>query len=123
MQGFIDKNYKTLFTIFGAVLVGSAFYTGFLEGKQTTASQPVALLCKDNVLDKLSIPLENIANGVTAHADAEPAKTEGNFVGSKNSTKYYAPSCAAVKRIKPANYRWFDTAEDAKIQGYTPGKC
>ncbi|MEO5645942.1 MAG: hypothetical protein ABIO57_02635 [Candidatus Paceibacterota bacterium] len=134
MQGFVDRHYKTLFATFGSILVVTAFYSGFLEGKQSTSAQPVTLSCKENVLDKLSIPLESLSNGVVAHAESSNSSTgsasaeatahqAGKYVGSKNSTKYYLPTCAAVKRIKPANYQWFDTAEDAKIQGYTPGKC
>ncbi|MDB5255191.1 MAG: hypothetical protein JWL92_567 [Candidatus Nomurabacteria bacterium] len=123
MQGFIDRQYKTLFVIGGGILVSVAFYSGFLQGKQSNDVEPVTLSCKDNVLDKLSIPLEKISSGVVAHAESKIPETKGKFVGSKNSTKYYAPSCAAVKRIKPENYQWFDTAEDATMQGYTPGKC
>ncbi len=123
MQGFIDRQYKTLFAIGGGILVSVAFYSGFLQGKQSNGVEPVILSCKDNVLDKLSIPLEKISSGVVAHAETKASATQGKFVGSKNSTKYYAPSCAAVKRIKPENYRWFNTAEDATMQGYTPGKC
>ncbi len=131
MQGFIDRHYKALFATFGSILVITAFYSGFLEGKQSTTVQPVTLSCKDNVLDKLSIPLESLSKEIVAHADssapaasAEAAAPQaGKYVGSKNSTKYYLPTCTAVKRIKPANYQWFNSTEDAKIQGYTPGKC
>ncbi len=124
MQGFSDRQYKALYTIFGGVLVSLAFYSGLLQGKQSTNTQPVVLSCKDNVLDKLSIPLESISKGIVAQAAENPATApQGTFVGSKNSTKYYAPTCASVKRIKPENYIWFDTAQDATLQGYTPGKC
>jgi hypothetical protein len=123
MQGFIDQQYKTLFAIGGGILVSVAFYSGFLQGKQSTGIEPVILSCKDNVLDKLSIPLEKISSGVLAHAETTAPAAKGKYVGSKNGTKYYTPSCGAVKRIKPENYQWFNTAEDATMQGYTPGKC
>lgn len=110
-----------LYAAAGGILVILAFYTGFLQGKQNTSVQAVTLACKDDVLSKLSIPLEKISNGVVAHAESTAA--QGKYVGSKNSTKYYLPSCPAAKRIKPANYQWFSSADDAQLQGYTPGKC
>lgn len=48
----------------------------------------------------------------------------GQFVGSKNSTKYHLPSCRFAKNIKPANQVWFTSAEEAKSRGYQPcGTC
>ncbi len=127
MQAFIARHTKTLFAFMGALAVILAFYTGYLEGKQSNTMQPVTLSCKDNILDKLSIPVEALANGVVAHAAAAPVPVagtaKGKYMGSKNSTKYYLPTCSAAKRIKPENYIWFSTEEDARLQGYTPGKC
>ncbi len=131
MLTFIDRYHKHLLAISGTLVVILAFYTGFLEGNRTATVQPVTLSCKDNVLDKLSIPVQALANGITAHAASQPnpasieatANKEGAYVGSKNGTKYYLPTCSTAKRIKPANYIWFTSAEDAQIQGYTQGKC
>ncbi len=135
MQAFITRYQHAILATTGILTVLAAFYTGFLEGKNTATTQPVTLACNDNVLSNLSIPVEALARGVVAHASdtstalqsmpgGQPTNAPlGKYVGSKNSTKYYAPSCGAVKRIKPENYMWFDSAEDAQIQGYTPGKC
>jgi hypothetical protein len=123
MQGFIDRQYKTLFALGAGIFAITAFYSGFLQGKHSSTTESITLSCKDNVLDKLSIPLEKISSGVVAHAETNAPAAQGKYVGSKNGTKYYAPSCGSVKRIKPENYRWFTTAEDATMQGYTPGKC
>jgi hypothetical protein len=127
MQAFIARHSQRLIVISSAVLVILAFYTGFLEGKHTSLAQPVTLACKSNVLDKLSIPVQALADGITAHASADPtaphSTAQGIYVGSKNSTKYYLPTCKAVQRIKPANYIWFSSQQDAEIQGYTQGKC
>jgi len=57
MQAFIARYYRPLIATTGVLVVISAFYTGFLEGKRTSSTQPVTLSCKDNILDKLSIPL------------------------------------------------------------------
>ncbi len=40
------------------------------------------------------------------------------YVGSKNSTKYYPPTCSFAKRIAPQNLRCFLSDEDAQSQGY-----
>lgn len=130
IQSFLARYYQSVFAVIIVLVVGAAFYAGILEGKRTTG-QSVTLSCNKNILSKLSIPLEKLANGVTANATSgstdSPAVTEamaGHYVGSKNGTKYYAsPSCSGAKRIKPENYLWFTSAEDAQIQGYSPGKC
>lgn len=47
-----------------------------------------------------------------------------NFVGSKESDKYHTPACGAVKNIKAENKVCFQSAADAKKQGYTAcGLC
>lgn len=128
MEGHPGAIYKVLYSFLGVILVAVVFYTGFLEGKRTSDTQPVTLSCKDDVLDKLSIPLEKLAVPVSpavALAKEGDATTtaKGKYMGSKNGTKYYLPTCSSAKRIKPANYVWFQTAQDAEIQGYTAGKC
>ncbi len=44
------------------------------------------------------------------------------LVGSKSGTKYYPPSCKAVKRIKSENLRCFTSEADARSQGYAKTK-
>ncbi len=43
------------------------------------------------------------------------------YVGSKNSTLYHLPKCAAARRIKNENKRCFTSKEDAESKGYRPG--
>ena len=45
------------------------------------------------------------------------------FVGSKNSNKFYPPTCSYAKRIKPENVVCFKNAEEAIGQGRTESKC
>lgn len=45
------------------------------------------------------------------------------FVGSKNSNKFYPPTCSYAKRIKPENVVCFKSAEEAIGQGRTESKC
>lgn len=103
------------------LIIGLAFYAGFLEGNKGSG-QAVSLSCNQNILSKLSIPLEALA--AASGPTASQGRTGTGYVGSKNGTKYYpSVSCAGAKRIKSTNYIWFSSAEDAQLQGYTPGKC
>ncbi|HBI34012.1 MAG TPA: hypothetical protein DEA43_03345 [Candidatus Moranbacteria bacterium] len=45
------------------------------------------------------------------------------YVGSKNSDKFYLPTCSYAKRVKPENLVCFKTAEEALSQGRTESKC
>lgn len=45
------------------------------------------------------------------------------FVGSKNSTKFYLPTCSYAKRVKPENMVCFKSADEALGQGRTESKC
>jgi hypothetical protein len=63
-----------------------------------------------------------IASKNTAIPDA--IKKEGcSYVGSKNSNKFYLPTCSYAKRIKPENVVCFKSAQDAIGQGRTESKC
>jgi hypothetical protein len=133
MKDFIIRYYNFILILLIILLVGLAFYAGMLQGKGSQTGG-VVFSCSDDTLTKLSVPFDAIAKAgtkinlpfddLTASAvKPEINVSKGKYVGSKNGTKYYAPSCGTVKRIKPENYVWFETKEDATLQGYTPGKC
>ncbi|MBU0750470.1 hypothetical protein KKH15_03050 [Patescibacteria group bacterium] len=48
--------------------------------------------------------------------------TGGQYVASKNGTRYYLPWCGGAKQINEENKVWFTTKEDAERAGYTPAK-
>lgn len=48
------------------------------------------------------------------------SSTGGLYVGSKNGTKYYLPTCSGAARIAEANRIWFASAEEARSAGYSP---
>jgi len=53
----------------------------------------------------------------------EPTVTAGGqYVASKNGTRYYLPWCGGAKQINEENKVWFITKEDAERAGYTPAK-
>jgi hypothetical protein len=127
MSQFLTKYYRTFFVICMGAIVGLSFYVGMLQGRQQEGTD-VVLSCSDSVLGALRIPLEDLAVAAapvpTTTISASPTtSTQGAFAGSKNGTKYYTPGCAGLNRIKPENLIWFQTKEDATLQGYTPAQC
>lgn len=44
----------------------------------------------------------------------------GNYVASKNGSKYFLPWCSGASQIKEENKIWFSSVEEAKATGYTP---
>lgn len=134
MKNLILRNYNLALILLIILVIGLAYYAGVLQGKRGQVAT-VELSCTEDTLSKLEVPLERIASKtgskitlpldqLTASATKQSqAVPKGKYVGSKNGTKYYLPTCATVKRIKLENYVWFDSPEDATLQGYTPGKC
>lgn len=54
-------------------------------------------------------------------AAPEPAlNAGGQYVASKNGTRYYLPWCGGVKNIKEENKVWFSSKAAAEAAGYTP---
>lgn len=75
------------------------------------------------------LPLKEVSLGASAQAAAgepEQALPEptlnagGQYVASKNGTKYYLPWCGGVSRIKEENKVWFSSKEEAEAKGYAP---
>ena len=71
------------------------------------------------------IRIESAANltasiGAVTPDPISEIKTGGQFVGSKNGTKYHYPWCSGAERIKEENKIWFQTVAEAKRAGYTP---
>lgn len=68
------------------------------------------------------IAVSNTGSAVTK-ANLPAGKTGCAFVGSKNSNKFYPPTCSYAKRIKPENVVCFKSSEEAIGQGRTESKC
>lgn len=143
MQAFLSRQYRPIFTVLLLSIIGLAYYVGTLQAQKGSRGG-VTLACSDEVLSALSIPAasavqakKSVQTGdltaaatdptdqdqIAEEGTQSPAATTGAYMGSKNGTKYYAPDCPAAKRIKPENVVWFQTAEDASLQGYTAASC
>ncbi len=123
MEAFIARNYKLIFGMLLIAIVVLAFYVGYLEGEQGRQGA-VTLSCDEKILSALAIPSAALANSEPEeNIPTAEASSTGKFAGSKNGTKYYTPGCSGLDRIKPENLIWFESEEDATLQGYTPANC
>ncbi len=132
MQAFLTKYYQPFFVVLILSIAGLAFYCGMLYGSfgDKRAQSGIELRCAPEVVSSLTIPVEKLGKGAVLGATTPSGTTttssdtpQGAFAGSKNGTKYYTPDCAGLQRIKPENRIWFQTIEDATLQGYTPANC
>lgn len=126
MQALLTRYYRLIFPVLIIAIAGFAFYCGILQGRREGSGTGISLQCSDSILSKLAIPTEARAAGKEDPqilGAATSSESHGAYAGSKNGTKYYTPGCAALDRIKPENMVWFDTVEDATLQGYTAGNC
>lgn len=60
---------------------------------------------------------QKTASVVLSQVDAPKA---GNYVASKNGTKYHLPSCPGAKQISEKNKIFFATKDEAERAGFTP---
>lgn len=132
MQAFLTKYYQALFAVLTLAIAGLAFYCGMLysDSSGERAQSGIELRCAPEVLTSLTVPVNKLGQGTVLGSTTPSVTTttssdtpQGAFAGSKNGTKYYTPDCAGLERIKPENRIWFQTAEDATLQGYTPANC
>lgn len=120
--------------LFGTV--ATSFALGYQKGKTGREESAIVFSCPNTVLERQKISetvnedekeFINNSNNEEEVANANPSSSQtekqGTYVGSKNGTKYYTPGCPGVSRIKPENYIWFNSAEDATLQGYSKGSC
>lgn len=138
MKGFVVQHYGYFLSGLISILMVLSFLIGREEGRAAAVQNAVVLSCSPEVLAGLTVPPpesdpeETVgivpATPVVLSEDA-PASTEstsvvkGKYMGSKNGTKYYTPRCPGAGRIKPENYIWFSSEEDATMQGYSKGSC
>lgn len=99
-----------------SAIVGTSYILGYQRGQGRGHSTGVSI-------DYTTIPKEFVVSA-SSRVQAPKASTERIFFGSKSGTKYYgSTTCAHAKRIKPENYIWFSSTEEAEIQGYSRGQC
>ncbi len=129
---FWEKYESNLILIAGLVLVAVlSFEAGILKG-QKLVSEP--LIIEKSASEKLAknIPVKeesaSVASTKPNNAKQEKEQIPLNmnaclYVGSKNSNKYYKPTCSWAKKIKPNNLVCFQNKEEAEQKGYVYSSC
>lgn len=136
MQSFVQKHYTKLFVFFVLLLSGLSYVLGYESAsqKRVSSGESIVFSCQEDVLSKQKVlgvqkdlsdsSVKEIQNqNDTDTTQISDHAEHGAYVGSKNGTKYYTPGCPATNRIKPENYIWFQSVEDATLQGYSKGSC
>lgn len=108
-----------------------SFECGYLQGKDQKTD--VMVIQKPAQEPKISPEGTNSATINSGGSTAEKSLEKNNsasdgaptsqancaFVGSKNSNKFYPPSCSYAKRIKAENVVCFASAQEALARGRT----
>lgn len=117
---FTSENLEKTYISVVILLVGlSSFGLGRLS--VSTAQNSGVVI--EKVLQTTENTVSQQAAGVSKSQVATPSKNmqkSGQYVASKNGSKYYFPWCGGANNISETNKIWFETVEDAKSKGYLP---
>lgn len=122
----IKYEFKIVLAIVLVLIAGISFEVGYIKGKGQKASSLVieeAPECpKIGLEEQDNATMESdssLASKKLAGANLAPIQNmqKCQFVGSKNSDKYYPPTCSYAKRIKPENLACFQTEAEALAEG------
>ncbi|MBU1177672.1 hypothetical protein KJ903_00465 [Patescibacteria group bacterium] len=107
----------------GGILIAAAI---FGAGRLSVLEKSEPVIIEESVEQACQCPKCPVNEKTTADIeedDEDEGKIEqGDYVASKNGSKYYLISCSGANRIKEENKVWFDSAEEAKAEGYEPAK-
>ena len=111
-QNFSQKSNKYL----PYAILALVFLVGLGIGFLINNNEPSQIIIDKNI--KIGLPDSDSSQVI----DANNYKILGNFLASINGKAYYPKDCAAANRIKEENRIWFDTKEEAEMQGYKPAQ-
>lgn len=134
-------------TLTGAVLLLlllNTFFIYFLTKTFDTAYMTAALFSiaglalalfslRGSGLEAIRVEGEKLQNYYPYIDKMEPESTKepniektfipGKFVASKNANKFHAAKCDWAKRIDKSNQIWFNSREEAELQGFQADTC
>lgn len=130
IKEFFLKHEQKIVIIVAFCLVSAISYEfGALQG-QKWQQKPLIIEKPANISEEQKSPdLTNFGASGTAQisstgSNGAIANTANcAYVGSRNSNKFYLPTCSYAKRVKPENLVCFKTADEALGQGRTESKC
>lgn len=131
-SNWIKYEYRIILVIGFLLVAGISFEFGYMQSK-SFKSTPLVIekpaesskndagspLASSQVSDTTNGQKASVAADLTAPKNLPVGQANCVFVGSKNSNKYYPPTCSYAKRIKPENVVCFANAQEALAQGRT----
>lgn len=127
---FLKNEQKIVFIVSFCLISAISFEFGLLQGQKwqqkplviekqvSTPQQPQATQSGAPVSPQAALPAAAVPTGATP-----PNTSSCAFVGSKNSTIFYIPTCSYAKRIKPENLACYTSEQDAISKGKTKRDC
>lgn len=132
-KGFLLKYEYKIVLFVGFMLVSAISYEfGVLQGQKWQQKPLIIEKPSDTPAEGISGQNEPSGNPSSASGSISPSKEISTtstskagcaYVGSKNSDKFYLPTCSYAKRVKPENLVCFKNAQEAIGQGRTESKC
>ncbi len=117
IKGRAGEHSTLLLTLILLVFVGvGGFYLGYTAQSETAQAAPVVIECPQ---EAYIAPQAKVGGSVPLSTIQNTQASSGQYVASKNGSKYYPASCKGVSRIKEENKVWFATAAEAEADGYT----
>ncbi|MCA9364478.1 MAG: hypothetical protein KC736_01145 [Candidatus Moranbacteria bacterium] len=119
----IRENSKKILLSFIIIMGAIAcFQGGMVYSKDQAKEKPLVIETPPMCEEVPTKPQETLSKDKATMSEtqevASTEKTSCLYVGSKNSDKYYPPSCSFAKRIKPENLMCFQSDEEAQKKGY-----
>ncbi|MDD5464174.1 MAG: hypothetical protein PHP62_03425, partial [Candidatus Moranbacteria bacterium] len=130
IKDFFIKNETKIVLFVGFCLISAiSFEFGVLQG-QKWQQKPLIIekpsdtregqqTANQSNLETSSATKTTTTSQIAVKGAATTSTASCAYVGSKNSDKFYLPTCSYAKRVKPENLVCFKTAEEAIGQGRT----
>ncbi len=105
---FCKDNERDLILVFVVILTSVA---GFGLGRLSRIRElKTPIMIEENSKPGFEVNTAAVSNIVSS----------GQFVASKNGSKYHFPWCSGAQSIKEENKIWFNSREEAEKAGYEP---
>ena len=131
IREFLLQNEQKIVLLVGFCLISAVSFGFGMFWAQKTASRPLVIekgqevpQCPENAQnDNFGVQAGTPQTNKPTSASKSASGQNCAFVGSKNSNKFYLPTCSYAKRVKPENLVCFKNAAEALAQGRTESKC
>ena len=118
VKNLIEQEIGYQSALFAVLILLMVFFIGLGLGLLIKPGKPTPIIIDKNV--KIGLPARQAE--FSENSSKSFNFTGGSFVASINGKNYYPKDCPSAKRIKEENMIWFDSAEEAEADGYTPAK-